>query len=216
MAAPTPNLQHPHLEEAPPPPYSATVAPQPTPGATLGSSQSVGSLGQPVAEPVRAQPVHGQPWADEVPVLGPDERYLIQLLQYGRMVKIVAIVDLSFSVLNALIHPFATFLVAGPLCGLYGAIRFNNCLMTTYLVFSIVKVIIDVVQVVWVLHLMLRLAEGGLLYPLIIMSVSTVVQAWISRIVYRFRSLLAELSEEKLHDIERTAQNVQARRFVFW
>jgi hypothetical protein len=176
------------------------------------------------AQAIQGQPIQGQPigpqvaYVDEAatPQLSEEELQLVQLLRYGRTVKLLAIIDLVFTVLNALIEPITIFLIAGPLAGVYGAIRFNTCLVTGYTAFSVLKAAAAVIQIVLIATgnqdartLDIRLAIG-------VMVLSALVQLWICRLVFRFRSLLAEMSEEKLYHAERARQSLESRRFIFW
>jgi len=53
--------------------------------------------------PPAQQPVATQAWADDRPLTA-IELYLIRLLRYGRTVKLVAIIDLVFTVINGLLN----------------------------------------------------------------------------------------------------------------
>ena len=171
------------------------------------------SPGQQQQQPASVQPVV---WVEETVQFTETELYFIQLLQYARTVKILAIIDLVFTVLNALINPIALFLIAGPLCGLYGALKYNLCLATCYAVYSGLKAVVNIIQLGLVISGIYGTPQESYAFAVVIMALSAVVQVWITRIALRFRGFVADLTVDKIEGLHRAEDHAQARRLVVW
>lgn len=186
--------------------------PQEAQAVEVTSASAVNARVQQVVPMQPAQPPIATPaWVDDRPLTA-IELYLIRLLRYGRMVKLVALIDLAFTILNGLIQPITLCLVIGPLTGLYGALRYNLCLVTAYAVFSAIKALASIVQLVLPFFITLNY----FVYRVIVFAVSALVQLWILKLVVQFRTLLVDLTEERAIEITTAAMHPQARRLIFW
>lgn len=191
---------------------------QPPPPPHAGAPQ-----GLPTVTAVPAQPVVGQPYPGygngygnaefatitvvEQRELTPDEVYVLALVQSARITKILAIIDLVFTVITSIMQAqlFMLLLIFGPLAGLYAALKLNAIAAAAYGVFAVVKAIIDVVDLILVL-----MNPGQFEFPgfvIFVLLLSATVQVWIAKIVFRFRTLLTQLTPERMDDVQRVMSN---------
>mmetsp|Transcript_27462 Transcript_27462/g.73910 ORF Transcript_27462/g.73910 Transcript_27462/m.73910 type:complete len:219 (+) Transcript_27462:106-762(+) len=189
---------------------NAPVYGEPVQGQPPAYQQPVPAYTAPGMNQGPAQPTQAVVWVEEQGLTA-TEQYLISLLQYARTVKILSIIDIVFTVLNAIRNPLSLFLVAGPLCGLYGAIKFNPCLATCYLIYSALKTVFNILQ----LALYDQLFAVRSTWVIVVLAFSTVVQVWITWIAYKYRQLVADLTPEKLDSLARAEGNPNSRRLVF-
>jgi len=179
--------------------------------------QPYSQSGQPTqAVPIQGQPVTGFAWVQQAP-LTEEEIFLVSLIQYGRTVKILAIIDLVFTVLNAVfLNPLILLLVIGPACGIYGAVKYSVGFSAAYAAFCAGKALYELIELILILTGVF-VVDYAPLWWIVVLSLLTIgIQIWISKICIRFVSLLREMTPERMNQIAIAAQNRQAARVVFW
>jgi len=102
-----------------------------------------------------------------------------------------------------LLSLLSILLIAGPICGYIGAARLNRNLIMVYLAFCFIKTFYEVI---------LAIMTPYLWYILV-----TIIQIWVTKIVYSFWSALSRLSPDRLQQLlDPMALPGYAPRAMYW
>ena len=139
-----------------------------------------------------------------VPELTPQERRLLPTMVLSRWVKIFACIHIFFSVLRALKYPIWILIVAMPMCGYYGAQRYEPKLTRVYMLFQALSAglaVYDCTQ---------NFGGGELFFNLL----SIAIAIYIIRLLMMFHALVANLDAEDLGFLRQAT--LQRQRGVFY
>uniref|UniRef100_A0A7S1GAN6 Uncharacterized protein n=1 Tax=Bicosoecida sp. CB-2014 TaxID=1486930 RepID=A0A7S1GAN6_9STRA len=175
-----------------------------------GGSGSGSAFGQPTIVQVTGQPVHivGGPLRPGQRVGGPAlaivdttagvsrrlaDGKLLTVFQLSRSVKLFAMLDMFFIVLWSLSIPLLLLAIVLPALGYWGAKNFTAGPVWAYVVFIVLHIMGRVAYV--------GMAEGMVMWVVLINLLGIMVEAYILRIVWAFLQLLRTCSAAEQHDL---------------
>jgi len=131
-------------------------------------------------------------------------------------VKILCVIDIFFGLLYSIYNPYFIIPTMFAIGGYYGAKHYNNCAVLTYLIF---------ITLDWMSKLSFYIADavskdpgsvdvGAETWWWIFILISTVVDIWISRIVYKYWRSLKNLPALEMTQLKELI-NVKYH-FVYW
>ena len=156
-----------------------------------------------------AYPLHGSHYHEQggqvvhviamPPELSAQERRLMQPYSFGKFVRIFACIDIFFGILRAMQEPIFLLLVVMPLCGYYGAQRYEVKLTRVYMVYE------GMYAGFLVYAITQDFGSGGMLLNML----GILISLYIIRLVATFNALVTNLEPEDLAFLR--AQHIQMR-----
>jgi len=165
--------------------------------------------------PSTAIPV-GSPYQSAFPVVQNIGAAQLECFSLRRTVKILCGIDIFFGLLYSFYNPFFIIPTLIAVGGYYGAKHYNSCAILTYLIF---------ITLDWMTKLSLYIADAVSKDPSsinvsaetwwwIFIIISTVVDIWISKIVYKYWRSLKNMPVLEMAELKELT-NVQYH-FVYW
>lgn len=170
-------------------------------------------LPQPVAYGMAGDVVYAADVGSQIPAAE------ILVLNYRFSLTCFACIDVALSVLmvfslggaGALL---AIFFIGGPVCGIIGARQLRRAFILVYLIFSVLKTVIQILQAVAYLG-----SEDGSTWRAFWVIMMAVVQVWITSTIFKFWKALGIIGVERckeLLDPNFAASLQQPPRFVMY
>ena len=130
-------------------------------------------------------------------------------------VKWLALIDFIFSLLFGTVNPYFLIPVLIAAIGYYGAKNYNKCIVLFYFAYITVSWITKLGGFIYYYEKLTSGSAAERAWALCIVTLTTIVDIWISKIVYKFWRCLTSMDLLELHAL-RDMGSPEGIKFIVW
>jgi len=140
---------------------------------------------------------------------------MIKTFSLGRMVKILSIFDLIFAFVFAIGNAFFFIPIFMPIVGYMGAVYYSKNYTLAYFTYVLG---ITLFRAIYYIYLYINLSseeQHNQMQTMTVVLMTTVIELWISKIIYRFYNSIKSLPLLDLTNL-RLSKNLNNPRLILW
>ena len=150
----------------------------------------------------------------DVPHADPSDD-MLKCFSLRHTVKWLALIDFIFSLLFGTINPYFLIPILIAAIGYYGAKHYNKCIVLLYLAYITVSWITKLGLFIYYYKKLTSDSAAERAWGLCLVTLTTVVDIWISKLVYKFWRCMANMDTLELHALKDMG-SPEGVRFVVW
>ena len=140
---------------------------------------------------------------------------MIKTFSLGRMVKILAFIDLIFAFVFAIGNAFFFIPIFMPIVGYVGAVYYNKNYTLTYFIYVFGITLFRAAYFIYLYTNLSSEEQNNQVQTIMVVFLTTFIELWISKIIYRFYSSMKGLSLLDLTNL-RLSTNLTNPRLILW
>ena len=140
---------------------------------------------------------------------------MIKTFSLGRMVKILAFIDLIFAFVFAIGNAFFFIPMFMPIVGYMGAVYYNKNYTLAYFIYVFGITLFRAIYYIYLYTNLSSEEQHNQIQTMTVVFMTTFIELWISKIIYRFYSSIKSLSLLDLTNL-RLSTNLNNPRLILW
>ena len=140
---------------------------------------------------------------------------MINTFNLARMVKFLALIDLMFAIIFAMGNVFFFIPIFMPVIGYLGALHYKKHFILSYFIFVLGMTLFRLIYYIYIYTNLDRNQQSEQTQTMTVMMISTIIELWISKIIYKFYVTMKKLPLLDLTNL-RLSTNLTTPRLIFW
>jgi len=140
---------------------------------------------------------------------------MIQAFNLSRMVKMLSLIDLLFALVFAMGNLFFFIPIFMPIVGFLGAVYYKKNYILSYFIFILGLTLTRAILYVYIFINLTTKEQNDRNQTIPILMISTIIELWISKIIYKFYVVIKKLSLLQITHLK-ISSNITNPRLILW